>query len=187
MRAFIAIELPDAVREHLARVQAAIADLDLKAAKPIPRDNLHITVKFLGAIDPKKVDELAESLQLIHRPGAAMLQAQDLECFPLRGRIRIIGAGVGGDLTPLLALHKAVEQRCQYLGFAAEARGFRPHITLARAKSGLPPSTRQALAAACQPLWPGPTFTVTQLTLMQSILRQEGAEYRPVRAFAIDS
>jgi 2'-5' RNA ligase len=186
MRAFLAIELPDAVREHLVGVQSSIADAAPKAAL-VAAANLHLTVKFLGEIDEKTLDALNESLDKIHRVGAVMLQVQELECFPLRGPIRIIGAGVGGNLTPLLALHKAIEQRCQYLGFAAEARGFRPHITLARAKSGLPPAVRQALAAACQASWPGPTFTVKSFTLMQSILRQEGAEYRPLRRFAIDA
>src|SRR5437899_1233545 len=139
MRAFLAIELPDDARQHLVRLQSAIAEAAPKAALVAP-PNLHLTLKFLGEVDEKTVVALSESLEKIHRPGAVLLQAQDLECFPLRGPIRIIGAGVGGDLTPLLALHKAVEQRSQYLGFEAEARGFRPHLTLARAKSGLPPA-----------------------------------------------
>src|SRR4051812_21417562 len=104
MRAFLAIELPDAARQHLVSVQAAVAGAAPKAAR-VAAANLHLTVKFLGETDEKTIDALSESLQKIHRPGAVMLQAQGLECFPLRGPIRIIGAGVGGDLTPLLALH----------------------------------------------------------------------------------
>jgi 2'-5' RNA ligase len=185
VRVFLAIELPDTVREHLVRVQAVVNDVAPKAVL-VGALNLHLTLKFLGEIDERKLSDLSESLEKIHRPGPVMLQAQDVECFPSRGPIHIVGGAIGGDLTPLLAVHKAVEQRCKYLGFEAEARGFRPHVTLARAKAGLSPGTREQLVTRAMPLWPGPTFTATSFTLFQSILRPSGAEYRAVRTLPID-
>ncbi|HSV13719.1 MAG TPA: RNA 2',3'-cyclic phosphodiesterase [Tepidisphaeraceae bacterium] len=182
MRLFLAIELPRVVREHLRGLQAIVAEYAPKAAL-VPTENLHLTIKFLGEVDDRRLAALEESLEKLHRVGVIMLQAQDLECFPLRGPIRIIGAAVGGDLTPLLALQKAVEQRCQYLGFDTEARGFRPHITLARAKAGLPPAARATLTLAAQSSWPGPTFTIDHFTLMRSVLKPKGAEYHAVRTF----
>jgi 2'-5' RNA ligase len=185
VRAFFAIELPQDVREHLLGVQQMIGDIAPSAAR-VAGDQLHLTLKFLGEISPDVLDSLNESVEKLHRPGPIPLQAQDLECFPSRGPIRIVGAAIGGDLIPLLALSKAVEQRCQYLGFPTEARGFRPHITLARAKSGLPSSKRAELTIATRPHWPGPTLMVSTFTLFQSILRSSGAEHRAVRTFSIE-
>src|SRR5437016_5643438 len=113
MRLFLAIELPDDVRDHLVRVQTALTPVMPDVA--ITRaQNLHVTVKFLGEVDDRRTVSLCESLAKIR--GAAMeLSAQRIECFPMRGPIRIVAAAMEGSLAALRALHQAIEQRCKFL------------------------------------------------------------------------
>lgn len=185
MRVFFAIELPANARQHLSGVQQVIGDIAPKAAR-VAVDHLHLTLKFVGDVPVGAIDPLCESVEKVHRPGALPLQAQDLECFPPRGAARIVAAAIGGDVIPLLALSKAIEQRCHSLNFPIETRGFRPHVTLARAKAGLPPATRDELTVAVRSCWPGPTFMVSAFTLFQSTLRPGGAEHRAIRTFSIE-
>ena len=175
MRLFLAIELPEQVRQHLVQVQEAIAPQASKATLTRPQ-NLHVTLKFLGEVDERRTVELRESLAHVSA-GEIELAAQRLECFPPRGPVRIIAAGFSTSDAMLLGVRRAIEQRCKYLGFESETRKYRPHVTLARAKGGIGAGDRRKLDEATAKLWPGPSWTVREFTLMQSRLKPDGAEY----------
>jgi 2'-5' RNA ligase len=185
MRLFLAIELPAGVREHLARVQEAMAPALERAA--ITRDAaLHITVKFLGETDAPKLDAIAESLAAVGG-GVVELAATHVECFPERGTVRIVAAGFGGDIKRLKGIHEAIEQRCVRLGFRREQRPYKAHVTLARARPVLPPATRRSVTDLTAPLWPGPTFSAGGIVLFQSRLTSQGSQYTKLREFPLNS
>jgi len=149
-------------------------------------DNLHITLKFLGDVEPKKVGAITDSLSLI-KAQRIELQTTGIECFPNRGPIRIVTAAMTGTLPPLRALVEAIEQRCKYLGFEKEQRAFKPHVTIARARPVLSAKFRVTATDATTALWPGPSFTPTEFVLMDSQLSPGGSVYSPVAHFLIDS
>lgn len=184
MRLFIAIELPDEVRRHLLHLQD---DLKLRISNAsFTRDqNLHITLKFLGETGDQQMAQLADSLGKVTVGGAVEIFAERIDCFPDRGPVRIIAAEFGGAVGGLTALHRAIEQRCQHLGFQREARQYRPHVTLARARPILPPAVRPIVQQSLQGHLPGPGFVVREFSLMESHLRPQGAEYRTLARFAL--
>lgn len=176
MRLFLAIELDDAARGHLVAVQGKIAPL-LGKASLTPAENLHLTLKFLGEVEPRRADALAESLAKVRGPEGIELVAAGVECFPDRGPVRIITAALGGQVEALAAVHAAIEQRCRFLGFERETRAYRLHVTLARARPTLPPTTRECLSESTRALWPGPAFVAREFVLVQSVLKPQGSEY----------
>lgn len=184
MRLFIAIELPEAARQHLAAVQQALKPHHEKASFTKP-ENLHLTLKFLGEVDDKRAAALRESLSKVRSSSPIVLAADRVECFPSRGGVRIIAAGMSGQVAALGAVHEAIEQRCKFLGFDREARKYQPHVTLARAKTMLPPKTREDVAAASAALWPGPEFLVPEFVLIRSFLKPAGSEYVSIARFAL--
>src|SRR3954447_16915982 len=123
MRLFLAIDLPDAVREHLAGVQSRLKQIGVKASWTAPT-NLHITLKFLGEVAERGVAPLVESLSLVRVAGRIEVAAQGLELFPPKGPVRVVAAAVVGSTDPLRAVHAAVEQRCRHLGFEREQRAY---------------------------------------------------------------
>jgi 2'-5' RNA ligase len=147
-------------------------------------ENLHLTLKFLGEVEDNKVKPLCDSLEAIEPCGQVELTAEQLTCFPERGAIRIIGAGMQ---TPpeLLKLVSQIEGTCKTHGFRLEGRPYTAHITLARAKDVLPPPMRKTMEEAVGRLWPGPTMLAEEFVLMQSVLRREGAVYTPAAHFVI--
>jgi 2'-5' RNA ligase len=146
--------------------------------------NLHLTLKFLGEVEPKRLDSITESIGSI-RTTPIELQPSGIECFPRRGPIRIIAAGMDGTLPPLRALVDAIEQRCKYLGFEREQRQYKPHATLGRARPVLSAKFRATVEEVTATCWPGPRFDVPQFVLMKSDLDPQGAKYTPVATFAI--
>src|SRR5215203_2104844 len=111
MRLFLAIELSQAVRDHLVNVRRQL-EQSLPKVAYTRAENLHLTLKFLGDVAPKKVHAITESLALI-KPARVELQPAGIECFPNRGPVRIIAAALEGTLPPLRALVESIEQRCK--------------------------------------------------------------------------
>src|SRR5207247_4521584 len=169
---FLAIELPDDVRSHLIEVRKRL-EAGLPEVSYAKCENLHITLKFLGDVDPKRVGAITQSLALI-KPSRIELHAVGIECFPNRGPVKIVTTALDGTLPPLRALVESIEQRCKFLGFEKEQRGYRPHVTIARARPVLSSKFRQLVADATLGLWPGPTFAPAQFVLMDSQLSAEG-------------
>jgi len=132
MRTFIAVPLPKSCHEMLDELQQNLrllrADLRLVAISSI-----HLTLKFLGEIEPKLLPDLAEALTESVRPVPTLsLCLRGLGGFPNLRNPRVIWCGVEGDTDRLAQLQLKVENACCDLGFKREERPFRPHLTLAR-------------------------------------------------------
>jgi 2'-5' RNA ligase len=181
MRLFLAIELPQEARDHLQQIRTRLAQSLPKLSYTKP-ENFHLTLKFLGELDAKRVDEVIDSLKKI-KSTKLHLQATQIECFPAKGPIKIIAAALGGSLAPLRALVESVEQRTHYLGFEKEQRAYRPHVTLARARPVLSAKFRATTDECTIELWPGPAFTAHNFVLMQSKLTADGSVYIPLAHF----
>jgi 2'-5' RNA ligase len=137
-------------------------------------------------VDDSRVAGLCDSLKGIRADGAIALAADHLLCFPPRGGIRIIGAGVSNPPPELMQLVDRIETVCGVCGFVRENRPYRAHITLARAHKPLPPDLRPQLEEAVKICWPGPSMAADQFVLMESRLSNRGAEYVPSARFYIN-
>lgn len=174
LRLFIAIELAADVRAALEATAQELARCGADA-RWSRGDNLHLTLKFLGNVEPEGVDPLVVAL----RGAASSVAAQSiwvrgLGVFPDPRRPRVVWAGIEGDLlTPLAA---RVEAACNGLGFAAEARPFRPHVTLARLRSRRGwPALRARLGEVAERSFG--RSDVKSVDLFRSDLRRDGAVY----------
>jgi len=183
MRLFLAIELPQDVKDQLIAVRKRLEPALPKIAYT-RAENLHLTLKFLGEVEKKRLTPITESLALI-KTQPIELSAEGIECFPHRGAINVITASMTGTLPPLRALVESIEQRCKFLGFEKEQRAYRPHATIARARPVLSAKFRGTAEEATQDLWPGPAFTPSEFVLMNSQLTPEGSKYTPVAHFQL--
>ena len=183
MRLFLAIELPQDVRDHLLAVRKRLETALPKIAYT-RGDNLHLTLKFLGEVEAKRVTAVTESLALIKSTRIELL-GEGIDCFPHRGAIRIVTAKMSGTLPPLKALVESIEQRCRFLGFEKQQRAYRPHVTLARARPVLSAKFRATADDATADAWPGPKFEPPDFVLMDSQLSPEGSKYTRVARFPI--
>ena len=194
MRLFLAIELSDAARRVLGGMSRAWREnwddgllglgVECPPASWVRAENLHVTLKFLGEVSEHQVPGVCESLATI--AGAQMrLQPDRIDCLPERGAVRVISAGVGGELDKVHKLFDGIERACEPLGFDRERRTYRPHITLARLRLFLPPHTRESLTKAGARHLPAPEFVAREFVLMQSQLHPGGARYTSLGRFPL--
>jgi 2'-5' RNA ligase len=186
MRLFVAIELPEVERRHLAELPKRSdpwISFDDAALNWTREENLHVTLKFLGAVADEHVPAIADALATVRVPGAISLRIEHLVFLPRRGPIRVLAAAVGGATDRLAALQAGIELALEPCGFSRERRAFFPHVTLARPRRERQIS-RQARAdvASDQPL-PGGEFVVDQFVLMQSDLSTGPPRYTRVARF----
>jgi 2'-5' RNA ligase len=180
MRLFLGIDLPDQVRKHLDDLCGTLRYLRVSA---IPPQNLHITLKFLGEAEEAAVPPLCEALRGLTSLEPARVWADRCELLPTRGPVRVVAAGLGGDVGKLRTLHLAVEKACEREGFAPEARQYLPHVTLARARDGLTPHVRDELPQILSKHLPGPPLQVAGFVLYESRLGGGPPKYIPLYRF----
>ena len=186
MRLFVALELPEEPRRAAAEVirQLRRSGADLKWVAP---ENLHLTLKFLGETDPGRWEAITTRLEAACAPRPPLaLALSGAGAFPGVGRPQVVWLGLGGQVEGLQDLAASLEASLADLGFAPEARAFRPHLTLGRARRGrglAAPSRPLALALAGLADWRGPEFVGQRVSLMESTLTPAGPIYRPRWAY----
>jgi len=130
MRTFIAVPLPHDCREMLGRIQRPMRSLgaDIRWTSIA---SIHLTLKFLGEIDPSLVPELAAALRSIAAAPFGLC-LRGLGAFPNLHNPRVIWCGVEGETGKLALLQTGVQTACVSIGFQRDTRPFHPHLTLGR-------------------------------------------------------
>ncbi|HDI52934.1 MAG TPA: RNA 2',3'-cyclic phosphodiesterase [Candidatus Bathyarchaeota archaeon] len=175
MRCFIAVDvedaqLLDAIAEAQRKLQSTGADLKL-----VERENLHITLRFLGEISPSLAEAVGE---LIRESSFKPFRVgfRGVGAFPNTHRPRVIWIGVSEGAEELKRLHARIEKGLLSLGFRGEDRSFTPHLTIARVRSG---RNRDRLAMALESLLDIEfgSLTVSHVRLKRSTLTPRGPIY----------
>ena len=130
MRTFIAIELEEEVKDHLAEAQAEAQKL-CKKGNYTPKENFHITLHFLGEIEEDDMEYLQDAMYETARRNRPFTLTLDKIGFFPRGNKGIMWAGLEKS-THLQRLFSTLEKSLEQQGFARERKGLSPHITLGR-------------------------------------------------------
>jgi RNA 2',3'-cyclic 3'-phosphodiesterase len=182
VRLFVALDIPDTVREALATLSRQLRQT-CTGARWVRIEGAHVTLKFIGETPPERVAPIRAALGEARASGAIDLQFGGLGFFPDERRPRVLWAGVSAG-PELSALAASIEARLEPLGIPRETRDFSAHITLARFDS---PRGLDPLRAAVEKLG-APEFgdaLVTEFHLYQSVLKQGGAEYTRMASYRI--
>jgi 2'-5' RNA ligase len=181
MRVFLALPLPD---ETVRGLEEGLAELgrryrELKVARP---QGLHITLIFLGERGEQEVQALRALLQdpsLAVPPIRASLGGYGQ--FPPQGIPRVLYCPLIDGAAEVKALQRSLAEllRRGQVSFEEEKRAFSPHLTLARNSRNM--EARPEAQRVRELLGAERRFIFDRLVLFQSLLKREGAEYRPLQ------
>jgi 2'-5' RNA ligase len=185
IRTFIAVALSKQLKEELSRIQTLLKETaaDVKWVEP---ENLHLTLKFLGAVNQDKIKKIEEALKNDLRSfGPFPLRLERLDAFPNAGAPRVIWVAASKDSEKLKRLSQVVEDSLVSVKFAKEKRGFKTHITLGRVRSA---KNRSALTAAFQTVQTQPKeMSVDSITIFKSILSSSGPRYESLAVISLQN
>lgn len=183
IRAFIAVPLSKDALAGAARIQNRLrARLATNAIRWTPEAQLHLTLKFLGDIDPACVSALTAALTESTRGLTPFgLKLSGLGVFPSFHKPTVIWIGVGNEVDKLLALAAQTELAAGKFSEHTEERAFHPHLTIGRIRPGSRKAARglgaklQAESISIEAAW-----TVSELILFRSELTPKGALHVPL-------
>ena len=178
MRAFFCIPLQPQIAASIDRIAKEVREAVRMRASWVRRENYHVTLRFLGEIDPS----LTVDLERISRRVAGRLKpfTQDLDRlggFPSAERARVLW--VGGDASPVFqGLSSSLHHELQVLGFPPERKPIVAHVTLARIKGRPDPRLLRIVDewSSSSPL----LIRADRVVLMESVLTSAGAVYSPL-------
>jgi len=179
MRAFLAIDLPDEIAAALALAQAG-----LKAGRPVPRDNLHLTLAFLGDQPEFALTELDHELTALRYPSF---------------ELRFTGFGTFGNMQPrslyadigaspeLAGLHKAIRGAVRRAGIVLPHQRYVPHVTIARFRREQADMAAAAVATLMRgsPDFRAGPFAVRDVVLFGSTLNPDGAQHEALARYPL--
>lgn len=176
-RLFVALPLPAEVRERLASLCSGIP-----GARWVPPENMHVSLRFIGEVDGADAEDIHEALDGV-RAAAFALSITGLGCFESGHKVRSLWAAVNRD-EPLMRLQDKVETAVTRSGQASERRKFKPHVTLARFRTGTPGARIGSFMERNNALSIGP-FPVPAFVLFRSHLGGEGAHYEVLAEYPL--
>jgi RNA 2',3'-cyclic 3'-phosphodiesterase len=175
MRLFVALAIPEAVAQGLMLIQSGVP-----GARWSEREQLHLTLRFIGEVDGRDANAVDEALSAISAP-AFTLALKGVGEFGGK-HPHALWAGVRAR-EPVAHLARKVEAALQRIGLPAEERKFTPHVTVARLRATtrghvLDWLTDHALYASAQ-------FEVREFVLYSSVLTSDGSIYVPERTYPL--
>lgn len=178
-RLFVALELPEAVRQRIAAWGRKA--LDDPALRPLAPASLHITLAFLGWTAEREIPRLAEIVAAIAGPAPA-IELGDPVPRPERGRPRLFALPAASP--GAIELQAGLQERLVAARlYKPEKRPFWPHVTVARVRHEERGSKRPARVAKPPGGVPQALLqpaVCRRMTLYRSELQPQGAQYTPL-------
>lgn len=186
LRLFIACKLEKSVLDKIVETQKEFQRLNLDA-KWVARENIHITLKFIGIVNSDLLEKIIKKLEMVSKKNANFdLELENVGIFPKTGNPRVLWVGSTEGADKLMALSQDVEEALEDFGVLEEEREFTPHITLARIKSPKNKDKLIELAEQNCNLRFG-KMEVKYFTLFQSQLTKQGPIYTDLKTFMLKS
>lgn len=185
MRLFVALDIPEAVRQNLAAMRRDFPAI-ASQLRWVPPQNFHVTLKFIGSVPPEKLPPIIEALRRVSLVDRVQLR--------IRGVGWLVNAKTGvmlfafvQDSKPLTALATAIDQQLERLGFTPEHRTFMPHLTLVRASRDLPANFQTALRELAEQhkQYDFGSVTPEEFHLMESKTLPAGPIYSKIQSFPL--
>ena len=178
IRSFIAIEIPEDIRNQIADVQE-ILKKEPERISWTKAANMHLTLKFLGDVEQNLIPDIGKTLNEISQTVKSFtFRINGLGAFPNLKRARVLWIGIENPGSELEDIAKKIEDSLIQFGFSKENRKFKPHLTLGRVKSQL---SADFINKFNKISFEGGVVLVREIKLIKSDLKPTGAVYTPIQ------
>ena len=142
-------------------------------------EKLHLTLKFLGDLDEKQLQNLIEASEVAARQISDFkLQIHQTGVFPARRNARILWLGLKDEAESLQKLNTVLESECAARGVTKETRDFKAHLTIARLRE--PQKSKELVERHLEKEFKSAEFAVSEIVIYESLLQPKGSVYSVV-------
>ena len=169
-RLFVGLELPASYKTVLSEL-----DPHLVGLRWLPKEQLHLTLSFLGDVEASWEDRLHQTLGQVRVP-PFFIPLHGVGFFSSRGTPSVVWVGVGKGHPHLFVLHRHIQDAVLQVGLEPDLKAFHPHVTVGRAKGISGQALQPFIRSHAQTEFG--LFKVTGFELYSSALSSAGAAYR---------
>ena len=171
VRCFIGIFIPEECKEAICRLQEKIKRLPIKC-KFVERENLHISLSFLGEISEEKVRKVERELgNLVNEFSSFKVKCKDILFIPNKRYFRVLALDVKEGRNILIAISNEIKRR---VGGDVKP----PHLTLCRVKKVL---EKEVVIKSLEKEESSFSFIVESIDLVKSTLSPKGPIYQVIK------
>lgn len=184
-RIFVAIDLPSFVKQAVSDYQNALKKIfnHLRISWE-KTEKLHLTLKFLGNIDEKQLENLKIIVSQIAAANSGFqLQTTTNGVFPQLQNPRVLWIGLLDKENVLTEVNQKLEFECEKIGVSRENRRYVPHLTIARIRE--PKKSLSLAKKHLQNKFSAMEFEVSEIVVYESNLQPDGSVYLPVARFEL--
>ena len=176
MRIFIAIKVPDSIKEEISKLQK---NLDIQNIRWVASQNIHLTLKFLGEIPEKQIEAIIEAIKSSTQKSKPFnISFKEVGGFPNLKRPRILWVGIKEGKDKLIELIQNLSKEFSSIGFEAESHKSVPHLTIGRIKKV------KSLELRVKD-FESPLFLAERIYLIKSELTSQGPIYTNIKEFRL--
>jgi RNA 2',3'-cyclic 3'-phosphodiesterase len=176
-RLFVAVDFPAEVNEHIANICFGVP-----GAKWVPKDQSHLTLRFIGEVDDNQYSQIAYALSDVNA-SRFNITFSGTGHFPPRNRPTVLWVGIEKN-DEMMLLKQSIEDCLKTTGIGPEDRKFAAHITLARLGKTTP-VRKVADFLSANGLFKVADVPVQEFHLYSSILTPSGAVHRKEATYAL--
>lgn len=180
MRAFIAAEIPEDIKERLAELQASFKAPGLVPVRP---EAMHLTLHFFAEISDGAKDDISRAMES-SKTTRFTVKAEGVSFFTPR-QVKVIFASITDGKAELVNLYNTLGKNLERNGIRlTEERAYTPHLTLFRVRG----SDNRALLELIKNLETAEvgSFIVDRIFLIKSVLTSEGPVYTDLHITELD-
>jgi len=187
MRLFIAIELSVDIQAENSRLAREIGLYEYPGVRVVPTEKLHLTLKFIGDFDNRKMPELCVAIRKsITEVTSFMITLGSCGVFPSHGDVSVVWTGIRDETGMLSNLAKKIDETCMQFDIQKEKRSYTPHLTIARVRQECCDSDiirKKVQLATPKEI----TQTVNEIILFASDLQPTGSVYKVIETFELSA
>jgi len=132
-RLFTAVPLPEPVREFTAGIIDELSGI-VEGVRWVPRENLHVTLRFLGQCSARNIPTLVDWMEKAARQLPESVEVGGVGGFPSQGSARVVWVGVTDLSGGIEKVYNVLDKGAGRCGLGREKRRYRPHVTIGRAR-----------------------------------------------------
>lgn len=171
MRIFIALNIPNKMRDSLDRSASQFKDL-ATGGNFTKKDNYHVTLHFLGNVQPSDLIYVQSAMDAVKNLSAPRLSVSQ---FAVLRASNVVCARFNKNAN-LTVLHDALADNLEKMGFTVERRAYRPHVTMIRKYAFSLPFSE---VTKCVDAYNKP-FDAPEVVLYESVFDSDGVTYNPI-------
>lgn len=182
MRLFIAINFSEKIKNLIEKKVELLKNSVDEKVKWVKKENWHITIKFLGEVEEKKLPKIKNKIKEIKEFNDFYFQINRIDSFPNINYPKIVYLGIDSGKEKLKEINNEIEIKLSQLNFKKEKQTFTPHITIGRSKDY---TDNSKLSNTIKKFYKKRYFIniyvpVDKISLMKSELTPEGPQYEEI-------